>query len=41
MIDISKSFDNMAIARKMKKIVPEYTSNNTVYEVLVGKQINL
>ena len=30
MIDISNRFDNMATARKMKEIVPEYTSNNTV-----------
>ena len=34
LVDISKKFDNMATVRKMKKIVPEYKSNNSVYEVL-------
>ena len=29
-----KQFDNMATVRKMKEIVPEYRSNNSVYEVL-------
>ena len=34
MIAISKQFDNMATVRKMKAIVPEYKSNNSVYEEL-------
>lgn len=34
LVDISKQFDNMATVKKMKEIVPEYKSNNSVYEVL-------
>ena len=34
LIEIAKQFDNMATVRKMKAIVPEYKSNNSVYEVL-------
>ena len=34
LIDISKQYDNMATVRKMKDIVPEYKSNNSVYEQL-------
>ncbi|MBO4566809.1 MAG: polysaccharide biosynthesis protein [Bacteroidales bacterium] len=34
LVDISKHFDNMETVRKMKSIVPEYKSNNSVYEVL-------
>ena len=34
LIDISKSYDDMAIVKKMKDIVPEYKSNNSVYSVL-------
>ena len=34
LIDISKSYDDMAIVRKMKAIVPEFKSNNSKYEVL-------
>ena len=34
LIDIAKRFNNMATVRKMKGIVPEYKSNNSVYEVL-------
>jgi FlaA1/EpsC-like NDP-sugar epimerase len=34
LIVISKNYDNMATVRKMKQIVPEYKSNNSVYEVL-------
>ena len=34
LVDISKQFDNMATVRKMKEIVPEYKSNNSVYEQL-------
>ena len=34
LIDISKNYDNMETVRKMKEIVPEYKSNNSVYEVL-------
>ena len=32
--EIAKEFDNMATVKKMKEIVPEYKSNNSVYEVL-------
>jgi len=34
LIAISKQYDNMATVRKMKEIVPEYKSNNSVYEQL-------
>ena len=34
LIDISKRFDNMATVKKMKDIVPEYKSNNSMYEIL-------
>ncbi|MBR1509800.1 MAG: polysaccharide biosynthesis protein [Bacteroidales bacterium] len=34
LIEISKQFDDMATVRKMKQIVPEYKSNNSVYEQL-------
>ena len=34
LITISKKFDNMATVKKMKEIVPEYISNNSVYEQL-------
>ena len=34
LVAISHKFDNMAIVKKMKEIVPEYKSNNSVYEVL-------
>ena len=34
LVEISKRFDNMETVRKMKSIVPEYKSNNSVYEVL-------
>ncbi len=34
LIEIAKRFDNMDTVRKMKEIVPEYKSNNSVYEVL-------
>ncbi|MBQ2209776.1 MAG: polysaccharide biosynthesis protein [Prevotella sp.] len=34
LIDTAKQFDNMAIVKKMKQLVPEYKSNNSVYEVL-------
>ena len=32
--EIAKDFENMATVKKMKEIVPEYKSNNSVYEVL-------
>ena len=32
--EIAKEFENMATVKKMKEIVPEYKSNNSVYEVL-------
>ena len=34
LIDIAKKYDNMATVRKMKEIVPEYKSNNSIYEQL-------
>ena len=34
LISIAKKFDNMATVKKMKEIVPEYKSNNSVYEQL-------
>lgn len=34
LVDIAHQFDNMAIVKKMKEIVPEYKSNNSVYESL-------
>ena len=34
LIDIAHQYDNMATVKKMKEIVPEYKSNNSVYEVL-------
>jgi len=34
LINISKAYDNMATVKKMKDIVPEYKSNNSVYEIL-------
>ena len=34
LIEIAKRYDNMATVRKMKEIVPEYKSNNSVYEQL-------
>ena len=34
LIAISRNFDNMATVKKMKEIVPEYKSNNSVYEEL-------
>jgi hypothetical protein len=33
-VNIAKKFYNMDTVRKMKEIVPEYKSNNSVYEVL-------
>ena len=37
LIEISKQFDDMATVKKMKDIVPEYKSNNSVYEKLDKK----
>ena len=34
LIEISKQYDDMATVAKMKQIVPEYKSNNSVYEKL-------
>lgn len=34
MVEISKHYNDMETVRKMKEIVPEYKSNNSVYEVL-------
>ena len=37
LVEIAKRFDNMETVRKMKEIVPEYKSNNSVYEKLDAK----
>ena len=37
LIEISKKYDDMATVAKMKEIVPEYKSNNSVYEKLDKK----
>ena len=37
LIEMSKHYDNMTTVKKMKEIVPEYKSNNSVYEVLDKK----
>ena len=37
LIEISTHYDNMATVKKMKEIVPEYKSNNSVYEELDNK----
>ena len=34
LVDIAKQYDNMATVRKMKELVPEYKSNNSIYEKL-------
>ena len=34
LIEISKQYDDMATVKKMKEIVPEFKSNNSVYEKL-------
>ena len=34
LIAISKNYDDMATVKKMKEIVPEYKSNNSIYEAL-------
>ena len=38
LISIAGNYDNMAIVKKMKEIVPEYKSNNSVYERLDKKK---
>ena len=40
LVDISKQFDNMATVRKMKQIVPEYKSNNSVY-VSIDEELSI
>lgn len=37
LIEISKHYDDMATVAKMKEIVPEYKSNNSIYEKLDKK----
>ena len=34
LVEIASRYDNMATVKKMKEIVPEYKSNNSVYEEL-------
>jgi FlaA1/EpsC-like NDP-sugar epimerase len=34
LIQIANTYDPMAIVKKMKEIVPEFVSNNSVYSVL-------
>ena len=38
LVEIAKQFDNMETVKKMKQLVPEYKSNNSVYEVLDKKE---
>ena len=38
LIEISKHYDDMATVAKMKEIVPEYKSNNSIYEKLDKKK---
>ena len=38
LIDIAKHYDNMETVKKMKEIVPEYNSNNSIYEKLDRKK---
>ncbi len=37
LVELSKQFDDMQTVAKMKQIVPEYKSNNSVYEALDDK----
>ena len=37
LLELSRSFDDMAIVRKMKEIVPEYKSQNSKYQVFDKK----
>ena len=39
LIEISKQYDDMATVKKMKDIVPEYKSNNSIYEKLDNLKI--
>jgi hypothetical protein len=34
LISVSETFDDMNTVKKMKDIVPEYRSNNSIYQVL-------
>ena len=34
LVDIAQRYDDMATVAKMKEIVPEYKSNNSIYEEL-------
>ena len=38
LVEIAKQYENMATVKKMKEIVPEYKSNNSVYEKLDEKE---
>lgn len=38
LVAISRQYDDMKTVRKMKEIVPEYKSNNSVYDVLDKKE---
>jgi FlaA1/EpsC-like NDP-sugar epimerase len=38
LLEISKSYDDMAVVKKMKEIVPEYKSQQSKYEVLDNPQ---
>ena len=40
LVDIAKTYDDMAIVTKMKDIVPEYKSNNSIFQQLDKKQNN-
>jgi hypothetical protein len=34
LVQIARNYDNMATVKKMKEMVPEYKSNNSVYSEL-------
>ena len=34
LVELAKGYDNMTTVKKMKEMVPEYKSNNSIYEVL-------
>ena len=38
LVEIASHYDDMKTVQKMKEIVPEYKSNNSVYEQLDKKQ---
>lgn len=39
LVEVSRSYDDMAIVRRMKQMVPEYISNNSKYSVLDSQHV--